>query len=68
VNADNVITATLTFNDEWVDATANPPEEIYYPFQGSEYNIEQVDEGESYRVYVPRYGCVVMRFITKKKI
>jgi len=70
VNADNVITATLTFNDEWVDAAANPPEKIYYPFtEQSGYNVINEDiEGESYEVYVPRYGCVVTRFFTKKKI
>ena len=70
VNADNVITAILTFNDEWVDYGDNPPEQIYYPFSDeSGYNtIEQLIEGESYKVYVPRYGCVVTRFMTKKRI
>ena len=68
---ENVISATLTFNDEWV---TNKPEKIYYPFpkklgeDGKVFDVVTDATGETYISYIPRYGCVVLRFETKKKI
>jgi len=57
------VTATLTFNDEYVTDWF-----MVYPDPWPTPVEDQQHIGEKYTVTVPRYGCIVTRFVTRKKI
>ena len=58
---EEALTATLTFNDESVTGCA-----LVYPTPWPP--PAEVEENEQYSVKVPRYGCLVTRFTTQKRI